>query len=291
MSIKTEEQIQEKPQMFFITGFSGAGKTAVLNDVLSSIDKRESAVRVHKWNHLNIERTPFYSNIPFSENRYIFVETMGLARPVHIHQLVNSVQKHTENGIKYKGMICIIDAVHFLEMYQEIMSVYEQACYAACFIISKKDMVDEAKLDATRKVLKAINPFAPVFFRDSRNLSFHDIRSRMDAAAMIERGEIKPRSTTLIPEAPIQQENLESFLQEILPKTFKIKGFLHIKGKPYWLNVESLGNSLSLTLLPEEECRGTCLGLTFIWKTPSIPDSELIREWNSFIGVKGYLIA
>jgi G3E family GTPase len=240
------------------------------------------------------------NNLIKSDHEYILAETFGMAKPSLLSQLINNVEQRNGGKLNFKGVICIIDTTCFRKLISSNISAYEQAAYADFFVLTKADLSGAEEVKKIRNTLSLIRPAAPILICRDGPLSFDTIISTIGASnsdRKLQRRDFtpsmgeQPKSTTLIPEAPVNQEKLETFLSEMSPKTFRIKGFIHVKGKRSWINVETTEGAVSLHTVSQKHSGCICLGLTFIWKYPSVPDSELINQWITLTGVKGSLIA
>ncbi|MDR2110957.1 MAG: GTP-binding protein [Spirochaetaceae bacterium] len=311
-------------QLILVTGFFGSGKTTFIKDTIKTAADIKTAAIINDRGSIKIsshkKQFPLFmtampvnshnpsmgssfikiiNNLIKSDHEYILAETSGMAKPSIINQLINSAEQRNGGKLNFKGMICVIDATRFRKLVSSNIFVYEQAAYADFFVLTKTGLTEAGEMGKIRNTLSLIRPAAPILIWENEPLPFNTIISAIETSNSDRKlrkqdfapsGGNRPKSTTLIPEAPVTQEKLEAFLNEMSPKTFRIKGFIHVKGKRSWINVETAGETVSLNAVPQKNSLGICLGLTFIWRHPPVPDSEFIGQWTALTGIKGSLI-
>jgi G3E family GTPase len=297
-------------ELILITGFLGSGKTAFLQEGVAGLEEAHAAVVINDHGRFKIP-SGAHSLLNYSgmeglflrtldtllahNYRYILTETPGLTQPWVLNHLVNNVERRCNGALRFRGMICIIDALRFLKLFSTVVSLYEQASYADCFVLTKSPLAEPEDVQRIKNILRMIRPSAPVFILDASRISFKALLSRMQGAG-VEAETVDPRqtiskklkATTLVPAAPVNRKRLELFLHQMVPKTFMIKGFIHLKGNKPPVTVETFEDTFALNAASEKSA--FCLGLTFVWKHPSISDNEFIHEWTTVTGVKGSLI-
>ncbi|QQO10498.1 GTP-binding protein [Breznakiella homolactica] len=313
-------------QIVLVSGLTGSGKTTILGDIMRTLPGKKSIIRIDEWGRLSVhpmgikllddsDSTELYGGRGLSASlipmilkdlnsligigtEYIFVETSGLIKPATLDPLIRAAEETNSEALRYLGMICLIDATDFPDQPSNNIHLYEKAAYADCFIISKADSVPKRTLAAINTELKRFRPCAAILVRSRKGLSGSAILDGLDTStcsvsAAVPRG-VKnhnvPQLCTLLPEAPVRRGDLETFLHAITPRAFRINGFLHVQGSQPWVNIDMVEDSISLESVPEHAARSMCLGLTFMWKNPSVTDTELVRDWVSATGVKGSVV-
>ncbi|MDR2536587.1 MAG: hypothetical protein LBD29_11220 [Treponema sp.] len=233
-------------ELILITGFLSSGKTTFLQEGIEGLEQSNAAIVINEQgqfkasvgfcNQSSVMGSSFLTTIDSMLGRhydYILAETSGLAQPWVLNQLVNDAEQRNLGKLRFRGMICVIDGLRFLKLFSSVVSMYEQAAYADCFVLTKTDLANSEDLIRIKNILRMIRPMAPVFIREKTLFSFKTILSRMCGTSLgfeasqksSEKKSFKnigkkPKSTTLIPETPVSREHLEIFLTKMAPKTF-----------------------------------------------------------------------
>jgi G3E family GTPase len=179
-----------------LTGFLGAGKTTLLNRLLHDPALTDTAVIINEFgeiglDHLLVEQvdddvvllstgclcctlrgdlvealerlTRNLDNGRAAFSRAI-IETTGLADPAPI---VHTTMAHPYLVMRYRldGVIAMVDAVNGAATLERHPEAVKQAAIADRIVLTKTDLVDEARAPALRTLrlrLRALNPAAPI---------------------------------------------------------------------------------------------------------------------------------
>jgi G3E family GTPase len=177
-----------------LTGFLGAGKTTLLNRILHEPHGLKIAVIENEFGAENIDNEILVqdSNEQIVEMNNgcicctvrgdlivaltalankrdagtlqfdrVIIETTGLANPGPVAQtffMDDEVAAH----YMLDAIITIVDAKHAMHQLDENEEAQRQVGFADRLLLSKTDLVDDAKLDTLMARLKRINPRAPI---------------------------------------------------------------------------------------------------------------------------------
>jgi len=311
--------------LYFFTGFLGSGKTTVLHDLLSQMRSQKVGVIVNEWGNLGVDtallRSSGVENITelvggqifcaclsgsflntlksllALDVAAIFVETSGLAKPSTLKQLVEEGEKRSRGFLKYRGMVCVIDAVRFLKLRSVVKALEEQVHYADRFILTKADLVDAETVERIIRVLQELKPNGEVIVRAGKPILLERIlKFETDRKVLIPSSDPRwdgwgdggrPETLTLYPKGSVGQKELEQFLQEMSPFTFRIKGFVTIREDTGRVQIDGVEEEVQILPLEESSHQQELEGITFIWKVPAPPKEHVLERWRSYTGTEG----
>lgn len=214
----------------------------------------------------------------------IFVEGSGLAKPGPIHDIVSEAVTASAGRLHHRGTICIVDAKRFHALRSVVNAVDEQLYYADLVVVNKTDEVDRHALAAVHEEIGNVNPRAPVIDTEFGRLTLEEIaehlavkegagrqagaeiltgaasrpaESSASGSSSLEpvditarfrgwNGSGRPIAAVFQPERPVAREELETALRNLLPGTFRAKGYLaSVEEGPDWF-VSAIGAEFSV---------------------------------------------
>uniref|UniRef100_I2Q0N2 Putative GTPase, G3E family n=1 Tax=Desulfovibrio sp. U5L TaxID=596152 RepID=I2Q0N2_9BACT len=172
-----------------LTGFLGAGKTTLVNRVLSEDHGRKFAVIVNEFGEIGIDNELIVSSDEeiflmnngcvccsvrgdlirvlggLARRRGAFdgvlLETTGLADPAAIIQTF-AMDEDTRDAFQLDTVTTVVDAVHFRGHAVENRQALEQVVYADLVIVNKTDLVGQDVLDDITATVKRLNATAEI---------------------------------------------------------------------------------------------------------------------------------
>lgn len=176
-----------------LTGFLGAGKTTVLNRILSAADGRRYAVIVNEFGAENIdgdliisatENTLRLSNgcvcctvrgdlvevlerlaAEASNFDAILIETTGLADPAPIAQTFFLNDEFTDH-LALDAIVTLVDAKHFATTIAGNHEASDQVALADLVVVNKIDLVPADEAASLLDQIRRLNPSAEVSFTE-----------------------------------------------------------------------------------------------------------------------------
>ena len=170
-----------------LTGFLGAGKTTLVNRILTENHGKRIAVVENEYNELSIDRDLVVSEAEeiiemnngclcclvrgdlihalreLLQRRdkfdYILIETSGLTDPGPVAQTF-VVDEYLKEKVSIDGIVTIVDAKHVWQHIDERQELKEQIGFADVVLLNKTDLVTEAELDKLETRVKSINALA-----------------------------------------------------------------------------------------------------------------------------------
>jgi len=184
---------KSKVPITVLTGFLGAGKTTVLNQLLAQESMAGSAVIVNEFGAISIDaelivgvdedvlqinngcicctvRSDLVSTISDllarrPDIRRILIETTGLADPAPVIQSF-IIDETLSASTQLDAIVTVVDPAHIERWLADTSSdenvAAEQIAFADVVVISKVDLVGDAQLAKCRASIRAINPMVKI---------------------------------------------------------------------------------------------------------------------------------
>lgn len=251
---------------FLVTGFLGSGKTTLLRRILEdNADSQKIGIIQNEFAPGNVDGTDLKSSgkpfeileinkgsvfcvcllssfidslgafIDQEAPDLIFLEASGLADPVSIGELLDAPRLNHKIYLAHTW--CIVDASKFLEMEPRMTRITHQVRIADTVVINKTDMGGDT--EAIQKRIKELNPYAEVVSATYCDIAFHRIlsgqpikpvavRQREELSAIRPGGRPDIQSVVIRTSRPVTQQQLNRFLEEYLPLTYRIKGYVKL---------------------------------------------------------------
>ncbi|MCO4292354.1 GTP-binding protein [Solitalea sp. MAHUQ-68] len=172
-----------------LTGFLGAGKTSLLNQLIRKNNDKRLVVLENEFGEVSIDSELVYKgdnelfeissgciccsmNGEFNEVLanlvkefpvfdHLVVESTGIADPSAIAAAFigdQIIQAH----FKLDAVICLVDAQNLIEQMTEREEVRKQMAFADVIVINKIDLVNEGTLEKVETTVKNVNPYASI---------------------------------------------------------------------------------------------------------------------------------
>ena len=189
-----------------LTGYLGSGKTTLLNRILSEDHGKRYAVIVNEFGEIGIDNDLIVESdeeiyemnngcvcctvrgdlirvvegLMRRPGRFdaIVVETTGLADPAPVAQtffMDEDVRAKTE----LDAVVALVDAKHLPLRLKDSREAEDQIAFADVILLNKTDLVTEDELADVERLIRAINPTAPIH---------HTTRSKIDLGQVLGRG-------------------------------------------------------------------------------------------------------
>ena len=187
-----------------VTGFLGAGKTTLVNRLLSKPGGRRFAVIVNEFGDIGIDgdliRTGEEELIELSSGCIccvvrgdlirslrnllaekpdldgIIIETTGLANPSPVIQTL-AIDQTIAARCRLDSVLCVVDAVHVLDRLADTADAADQIAFSDHLVLNKAD--DAAvPLDDIEARLRMLNPFARIVRANRADVPAGDILDR-----------------------------------------------------------------------------------------------------------------
>jgi G3E family GTPase len=207
-----------KASVIIVTGFLGAGKTTLVNRILTADHGRRIAVVVNEFGEVGIDHHLLISSdqqvvqmnngciccsvrgdllrslFELAEHRERFdtviIETTGLAEPAPVAEALYADER-IRSAFVLAGVVTVVDAKHIAAQLEESAEACEQIAFADLVILNKTDLAATDELDAIERRIGGLNKVAKVCRTRNSELDLElvfgvegaDLKARIDAAA------------------------------------------------------------------------------------------------------------
>lgn len=178
----------------------------------------------------------------------ILVEASGLSDPTGVRRLFSQGGRFPH--IRYRGAVCLVDAVRFPKVYATARACVRQLAASDAALVNKTDLAGEAALAETLRLVRGQRPDMPVvetsFGRIPRDFlkSLHSAQ-RADGERLLLTEDLSVRRITLRLSGDIGAGELEKLIQMFAEQTFRVKGFAATRDRGTVL-VDCTGTAVSI---------------------------------------------
>ena len=180
---------QNRIPVTVLTGYLGAGKTTVLNRILTENHGKKYAVIINEFGELGVDNDLVVDSDEevFEMNNGcicctvrgdlirivgglmkragkfdgIIVETTGLANPAPVAQTF-FVDEDVKAKTRLDAIVTVVDALNFLARLEDAPEAADQVAFADVIVLNKLDLVTPEALAAVEARIRGINRFAEI---------------------------------------------------------------------------------------------------------------------------------
>lgn len=249
---------------YIITGWLGSGKTTLLKNILDEFGhKKRIAVIQNEFASTGVDGYELQNTgKPFKlieinngsvfcvcqldnfmgvleklasdyNPEAIFLESSGLADPISIAEILQSSK--IKDKIILKHIYTVIDAINFERTFKMMNRFKHQVMVADKLIINKTDLPEVNEVSLTEQI-KKWNPYAEILKTSYCKIQFDDIFSddgvnpKRKILPSVKSGNKPDMGVSFLRlHEKISKEQLIKFINEIMPTSQRIKGFVHLK--------------------------------------------------------------
>lgn len=303
--------MENKTKLYLLTGFLGAGKTTFLTNVLNELEGKKVAVIMNEFGKVGIDGTiiekegmelveinrgsifcsclqlSFVSALTEMADRnmeYVFVESSGLADPSNIGEFLEAVKVVKGDVYDYRGAICLVDGVNFLEQVEDIETVERQLKFAHLVILSKVDLIDQNKLKEVKSKIREINERVDIVESINGRIDYNFLEKDLLEENWVgvedttNTPENKPKTLTLTYDGELTKEKLTKFLDIIKKDSYRIKGFFKLEDG--WNQVDVVNKTIDYKLTD----KGEICELVIISKIGPQIIRPIFNAWEEVVG-------
>jgi len=300
-------------KLYVLTGFLGSGKTTLLLNILNHLKGHKVGIIQNEFGKLSIDGdilrnddikmieitrgSIFCSCLKLSfvaalsemaqmDFEYLFVESSGLGDPSNVEEILNAAEVASGKKFDFCGVLCMVDALNFLEQVEDEETVNRQLKHCHLAAITKCDLVDDAAVQAITDKIRTINPVCRLEESIMGNLPMDFLTDDLllyqwaEGEASINLKENKPKTLFLNFEGEVEKEKLIAFFQPIIPSIYRSKGFFRIQGEG-WMQVDVVGSKIDFKAC--EACEIS--QLVFISKIGPAVIKGILSSWEENVGL------
>lgn len=273
-------------KLYIVNGFLGAGKTTMMQQLMTTWHDRKIAVIVNEFGDTGMDGTILAKEgIKLTEinNGSIFctcraehfiealvemtkldvsmvlVESSGLANPAGIGKIISLVQKMTNDSFNYCGSLTMVDALGFWDVRYTSVMAQQQVICSDLLIINKTDLTNEEDLNELEAELRQMNPYADIV-RTSFAKIDREVLENMDGKySSSDRnwggGKVIGTQKWLFSlKGDFKEGEIDEWIKMLSPYMYRIKGFVKIENQ--WRYIDSTNTLVSIRhtdIEPEED--------------------------------------
>jgi G3E family GTPase len=207
----------KRASVIIVTGFLGAGKTTLVNRILTGDHGRRIAVIVNEFGEVGIDhhlliasdqeviqmnngciccsvrgdllRSLFELTAHRARFDTVIIETTGLAEPAPVAQTLYADER-IRSEFALEGVITVVDAKHLAAQLEESAEACEQIAFADLIVLNKTDLAAPEELDVIEQRIGSLNRVAKIHRTKNSELDLDivfgvegaDLEQRIDAA-------------------------------------------------------------------------------------------------------------
>ncbi|MFO7887577.1 MAG: GTP-binding protein [Eubacteriales bacterium] len=301
-------------KVILITGFLGAGKTTLVNNLLK-IKKKKVGVLVNEFGKTGIDgklikgteenitelnngsifcsciKEDFIkalAEIKDYEIEYLFIEASGLSDPSNIKKILHTVEKVYNYRYNFSGSICMVDALYFLQQYDLLPSLKRQIEHSHTIIINKVDLQNQDEIDKIEKLIKEINPESYIIKTEFAHIDQNIFNAIKDNQRPSEEStntqESRPKTLVLKSNEVLDENSLYNFLEEMGEVTYRIKGFANTNNGSKEISV--VGKNVNIVKWSKVEKTE----IVFISSVGIKIISQISKKWKNYFEDKKYIL-
>lgn len=301
-------------KLYVFTGFLGAGKTTLLSSLLRRLNDKRIGIIQNEFGKLGIDgeilshdgiemveinkgsifcsclKLQFVqalTEMAEKDFEYLFVESSGLGDPSNVEEILRVVRDVNGKTFDFAGVLCLVDAVNFLDQVDDEMTVDRQLKHCHLAVISKTDLVDQARIEALEKKIRQINPtcriersangdLSPAFMEES--LMPYQWAGNEES---LNSEEVKPKTLMMNFAAAFPRDAFEQFIASVADSLYRVKGFAELQGEG-WRQIDVVGRRIDYKPCPPREKAQ----LTIISRIGPAIIKPVIANWKALVNTE-----
>lgn len=295
--------MEQKPiELYLISGFLGSGKTTFLRNLLEMSNSTRVGVLVNEFGSIGIDgkviessgiklvemnsgsifcaclKTGFIKTlVAFLEQPIdiLYIEASGMSDPSSIENLLKELKqfltkRNITRSYQYKGSICLVDALRFLDMKDVLLSVKNQVKKSNLVIVNKIDQVTEDRIQEVHRSLSQLNSEVKIVDTSFGRITEKVIKEYLPQGKSQE-GDTsnhmwnRPYGCIISFNKVYDRERINQFVHRISEKTLRLKGF--VRTKSGIMRLDCVGDDIQIERgitreLSDEDMKIVVIGLS-----------------------------
>jgi G3E family GTPase len=271
---------RDRLPVWVITGFLGAGKTTLVNEVLTGSHGQRVAVLVNEFGQLGIDAALIdtaASSVVEVPNGCIccssngdlargldtllaaaervdgvLIETSGLAEPAAVAEVLDGAPFADRAYVE--AVLTVVDTANFDANLDNAVVAYQQLAAADLLLLNKIDLVTPATVEAIAHNLSALNPSAGIIRCEygaippellPRNREIARAPAARDRRTCTHEPEIDSLARELT--GPIDRAAFTAWTESLPANVWRVKGVLQFQPAGPWFSYQRVGSRDRLT--------------------------------------------
>lgn len=242
--VKGVVNMSANTKLYVLTGFLGSGKTTVLLELLKQLKGHKIGVIQNEFGKLGIDGTILRNDdiqmveinrgsifcsclklnfvnalaeMSKQDFEYLFVESSGWGDPSNVNEILEAARVVSDKEYDFKGVLCFVDAVNFLEQVKDEETTYRQLKHCHLAIITKTDLADEEQIQKVTQQIRDINPVCEILISANGQMDYSFLRKDLTIYQWAESEETtnsvenKPKSIFLEYNGTVEKSKLDRF--------------------------------------------------------------------------------
>ena len=274
--------VRKKIKVVLVTGFLGAGKTTLINRMLSYLGPKgiSTALLINDFGKINIDtelideryskniyevnqgsifcvctRDKFFSALdkiisnepPFD---LMVIEATGIANTGDLNEYLKESDYCSKMEIIEN--VCLVDALNFHKVFATLPAVKNQVQEATICVINKAGKAEDAgiNIDELEKTLKSLNKNAKIIRAEYADIDFNVIFEKSLFTEWVSNSSLKKEkpegvyTVSLKSNGIIKTEDIKNLILEIGGPMMRVKGFFENKEGTFF--IEYIGDDLTI---------------------------------------------
>lgn len=304
----------ENTKLYVLTGFLGSGKTTVLLQLLerfkghrvgiiqNEIGKlgidgeilRNDDIQMVELNRgsifcscLKLSFVSALSEMAQKDFEYLFVESSGIGDPSNVEEILEAAKVASGKEYDFKGVICLVDAVNFMEQLEDLEAVSRQLKHCHLAVITKTDLVDEEAVQKVEEKIRQINPVCKMLASSMGEMDYGFLEEDLllyqwaEGEDTTNSEKTKPKTLFMDFEGEVEKEKLIAFLNDVIPDVYRVKGFFRLVEEG-WNQVDVVGKKIDFKPCESYEKSQ----LVFISKIGPAVIKKIFAAWEEKVGME-----
>lgn len=308
--------MKQKPiDLYVISGFLGSGKTTFLTNFMESFGDKKVGILVNELGTVSIDGMLIEKNgimmteitngsiycyckhedfirvlKAFSESDMdiLLIENSGMADPSNIHRLLTEGEVPEGRKFLYRGAVCVLDAMTFLNHVEVLPSIQNQVRSSNFIVLNKVDLVNQEVVERCKEKVKELNNETHVIETIFSQVQPADLEKYLEDNGFD--GETtnkcynKFMSYSLECEEALTKETIEDFIEAVKSRLYRLKGFVKIEET--WLQVDGVEEQVFIKeVVLHKRQKLTRTKLVVIGKDGEEFSQWLVEKWKKICQV------
>lgn len=276
-------QEKRKIPVTVITGFLGAGKTTLINNLLKKYEGTQFALVENEFGEVPID-TKLIKGVDASQMfelkqgcicctisdeyelvlqelaerfpnvDHLLIETTGVADPAGVIQPFFR-DEDLKELYEFAGTVCLVDAINFTDSPEKEIT-QKQISVADLVLVNKSEKMENTAREHLQQEVKSLTPFARIVFTEFARVENIELNNLMKKTRSVfdfmsynsSHSHIQTRTFSF--EEPLQKEEFLCRLEYALDihkrDIYRAKGMLYFKNDPFEYFLQGVGGSFEL---------------------------------------------